>query len=269
MSCQDRMGVFSSSPTTMPGPWVGGPPMNSMTRAPVLGYQADGDGQRHAGGAEWPLALRHGPRVPLKLPEQVSQIHVDSVHGLQEPVFKHKQTLEQESRGGIVLTSGNYHHPCKTNSRYPANNQEFPRCFKTDLDLFGGEVLGAPEHVALGDPLTAELVDLHHASESDEADQGVGRQQAEGHLEGLLQGLEVLFLQTCVHHSGLSTALQLARLHRTGSYWTGGRSGLSLSGVKRQETGTTSLVASRRLEGQRFQLNLTPSRSSFCWMNSW
>lgn len=70
------------------------------------------------------------------------------------------------------------------------------------------------------------------------------------------------------YHSGLSTALQLARLHSTGSYCTGGRSGLSFSGVKRQETGTTSLVASSRLDGQRFQLNRTPSRSSFCWMNS-
>lgn len=37
MSCHERMGVFSSSPTTIPGPWVGGPPMNSIRRAPVLG----------------------------------------------------------------------------------------------------------------------------------------------------------------------------------------------------------------------------------------
>jgi len=37
MSCQERIGVFSSSPTTIPGPWVGGPPVNSITRAPVFG----------------------------------------------------------------------------------------------------------------------------------------------------------------------------------------------------------------------------------------
>jgi len=79
--------------------------------------QADGDGQGHAGGAECPFALRDGPRVSLKLTEQVSQIHVDSVHGLQEPVFEHKQTLDQESRGCIVLTLGNYHHLSKTNYR--------------------------------------------------------------------------------------------------------------------------------------------------------
>lgn len=63
----------------------------------------------------------------------------------------------------------------------------------THLDLFGGEVLGAPEHIALGDPLAAELVHLNHTSERDEAHEGVGRQQAEGHLQRLFEGLEVLF----------------------------------------------------------------------------
>lgn len=78
---------------------------------------------------------------------------------------------------------------------------QFPQPFApTHLDLFGGEVLGAPEHVALGDPLTAELMDLNHASECDEAHQGIGWQQAEGHLQGLFEGLEVLFFQTRVHH---------------------------------------------------------------------
>lgn len=36
-SCQDLMGIFSSSPTTMPGPCVAGPPMKVMIRAPVFG----------------------------------------------------------------------------------------------------------------------------------------------------------------------------------------------------------------------------------------
>ncbi len=39
MSCQDLIGVFSSSPTTIPGPWVAGPPMKAMMRAPVLGKE--------------------------------------------------------------------------------------------------------------------------------------------------------------------------------------------------------------------------------------
>ena len=45
--------------------------------------------------------------------------------------------------------------------------------------------------------------------------------------------------------------------------------GLSFKGVYKQETGTTSRVASRRLDGQTFQAIRTPSLSSFCWMNSW
>lgn len=48
----------------------------------------------------------------------------------------------------------------------------------------------------------------------------------------------------------------------------GGKSGRSFSGVNREATGTTIRVASRRLEGHTFQLNLTPSLSSFCWINS-
>ncbi len=46
MSCQDLIGVFSSSPTTIPGPWVAGPPMKAMMRAPVLGkvhYKREGN----------------------------------------------------------------------------------------------------------------------------------------------------------------------------------------------------------------------------------
>lgn len=69
----------------------------------------------------------------------------------------------------------------------------------TYLDLFGGEVLGAPKDIALGNPLACQLMDLDHAAESDEAHQGIWWQQTQGHLEGLLQGLEVLFFQACVH----------------------------------------------------------------------
>jgi len=38
MSWCDRIGCFSSSSTTMPGPCVHAPPTNSMMRAPVFGY---------------------------------------------------------------------------------------------------------------------------------------------------------------------------------------------------------------------------------------
>lgn len=73
---------------------------------------------------------------------------------------------------------------------------------------------------------------------------------------------------SATYQSGLSTALQVGLLHSTGSYCSGGKSGRSFSGVRRQARGTTMRVASSRLEGQTFQLKRTPSRSSFCWMNS-
>ena len=54
--------------------------------------QSDGDGERDAGGAKGSLALRHRPRVPLQLRQQVSQRHVTLVDRLQEPAAPHPQT---------------------------------------------------------------------------------------------------------------------------------------------------------------------------------
>lgn len=56
-------------------------------------------------------------------------------------------------------------------------------------------------------------MDLHHASEGDEAYQGVGGQQGQGHLQGLLQGLQVLLLQTRVHHVQEDERVRGAALH--------------------------------------------------------
>ena len=60
-------------------------------------------------------------------------------------------------------------------------------CRAACLYLLGVEVLGPAEHVALGEALTAELVDLHHLAEGDQSDERVGRQQAQRHLQRLLQ----------------------------------------------------------------------------------
>lgn len=47
--------------------------------------QSDSNRQCNTGGAEGPFTLRNGPGVSLKLTEQVSQIHIHSVHRLKEP----------------------------------------------------------------------------------------------------------------------------------------------------------------------------------------
>lgn len=76
-----------------------------------------------------------------------------------------------------------------------------PKAFGwTYLYLFGGKVLGASEHIALSNPLAAQLMNLNHAAKCDEAHKSVGGQQTEGHLERLLESLEIFFFQTCVHH---------------------------------------------------------------------
>lgn len=86
----------------------------------------------------------------------------------------------------------------------------------TYLDLFGGEILGAPEYIALGDALTAELMYLNHPSKRYEAHQCIRRQEAEGHLQGLLQCLKVLFFQTCVHHIKKDQRRRGSTLERSG-----------------------------------------------------
>lgn len=74
-------------------------------------------------------------------------------------------------------------------------------------------------------------------------------------------GLEITH---STHQKGFRIALHEGLVHRTGSYCIGGRSVLSLIGVSRHPSGITIRVASIRLDGHTFQLNLVPSRSSFC-----
>ncbi|KAF3845630.1 hypothetical protein F7725_008793 [Dissostichus mawsoni] len=125
--------------------------------------------------------------------------------------------------------------------------------------LLGAQVLGPPEHVALGDAFRAlQLVHLHHASEGDEPHQRGGGQQRERHLEALLQSLQVLLLQT-----GGSALLCMWPCCRAQVHTGWGQVFLSLRGDSSAARGTTSRVASRRDEGQTFQLSRTPSRSSF------
>lgn len=58
------------------------------------------------------------------------------------------------------------------------------------LYLLSREVFRAPEDVALGDALAAQLVHLHHSPERDQPDEGALGQQRQRHLQGLLQTTE-------------------------------------------------------------------------------
>ena len=58
---------------------------------------------------------------------------------------------------------------------------------------------------------------------------------------------------------GLRIALQLALVHMTGSYWMGGRSGRSFSGVYSAPSGTTIRVA-WGLNSLVKQINLSPQK---------
>ena len=64
------------------------------------------------------------------------------------------------------------------------------------LDLFGCQVFGSPEYVALGAAFTSQLMDLNHFTVSYQPNKCVWWQQAQGHLQRFLQHkhkLQVLF----------------------------------------------------------------------------
>lgn len=60
--------------------------------------QTNSNRECNTGGAKWSFALRDRPRVSLELSEQVSQVHIDSVHRLKKPAHEHKHTLEEKSK---------------------------------------------------------------------------------------------------------------------------------------------------------------------------
>ena len=66
------------------------------------------------------------------------------------------------------------------------------------LDLFSIEIFGAAEHVALWAPFASQLVHLNHTAERDQSDEGIRGQEAEGHLERFLEGLQILIVHTGV-----------------------------------------------------------------------
>lgn len=94
---------------------------------------------------------------------------------------------------------------------------------RTYLYLLSCQVLCAPKHVALGNPFTAQLMNLDHSAKSDKPHQSIRRQQAQGHLEGLLQCLQVLLFQTRVDNIQedqwcLWTSLTWKEMHLLGAY---------------------------------------------------
>ena len=72
---------------------------------------------------------------------------------------------------------------------------------KTYLNLLGIKILSSPEDIALCTAIAAQLMDLHHLTKGDEADEGIGRQQGEGHLQGLLHCCQVLLIHACVQYN--------------------------------------------------------------------
>ena len=133
------------------------------------------------------LTCADRPGVSLELAQEVSERHVALVHGLQELVGRGLGLRSAKAGSARLLLALSRHGPA------PPEPQHL-------LDLLGSVVLGAAEYVGPGDALAAKLVNLNHLAVGDEADQGIGREQGERHLETLLEGLELILIHASVHN---------------------------------------------------------------------
>ena len=98
------------------------------------------------------------------------------MHGLQELVGRSLWLRSAKTWSAWLLLTLSWHGPASAETEHL-------------LDLLSCIVLGTAEHVGAGDALTAELMDLYHFAVSDQADQSIGREQRERHLQTLLEGL--------------------------------------------------------------------------------
>ena len=112
------------------------------------------------------------------------------MHWLQELVSRSLRLRSAKTGSARLLLTLSWHGPSSSSS---SETQHL-------LDLLGCVVLGASEHVGAGDALTAELMDLHHLAVSDQADESIGREQRERHLQTLLESLELILVHAGVHH---------------------------------------------------------------------
>jgi hypothetical protein len=68
------------------------------------------------------------------------------------------------------------------------------------LELLHIHIFTATKHVTLGITITAQLMQLNHLAECDEAHEGSGRNETKRELERLLECLQVVLILTSVHH---------------------------------------------------------------------
>src|SRR4029434_8664940 len=110
----------------------------------------------------------HSPSTPPHTPPNThthTHSHTPSLSHTHTHTHTHSLYFWHQVPWHTVVPLGSYSHfPLKAfwhTSLLLAWRQRY-------LDLFGGELLGAAEDVALGDALAAQLVHLHHAAEGDE-----------------------------------------------------------------------------------------------------
>lgn len=141
--------------------------------------EAYGDGEGDTGASQASAVVGHGPGVLLELLQGLGQLELSLLDG------------EQEARGRT--TDG----PARLLGLVRRRAGAEGRLGETQhvLDLLRGVFLATTEDVGLGTLDVAELVDLGHGPEGDQANEGMVRQEIQARDQGFLEGRQaVLFL---------------------------------------------------------------------------
>lgn len=137
--------------------------------------QANGNGEGDTSAAQVPAIARHRPWVLLELLEGLGQLKL----GLLD---REKESRRRSQGHRPALLSGH------------AGAQGGLRETQHLLDLLCAVFLASAEHVRLGTLGVANLVDVGHGSEGDEANEGRLGEEAQAHNEGLLEGSQAVLL---------------------------------------------------------------------------
>ncbi len=172
LSADDHAGAFGSRSTSE----------EHDTTSSVLERglkQADGNGESDTGASQASAVVGHGPGVLLELLEGLGQLELSLLDGEQEAGGR--------ATNGPAGLLGLVRRRAGAESRLGETQHV--------LDLLRGVFLATTEDVRLGTLDVAELVDLGHGSEGDQANESMVRQEIQARDQGLLEGRQaVLFL---------------------------------------------------------------------------
>lgn len=133
------------------------------------------------------------------------------------------QLLQDRGEGQLTFREGNKEPiltECLTTCGLGASGSAGGAEAEEVLDLLGGDLLVSSEDIGLGATSKGELMNLDHSTKCDQTHQCVLRDEGEGHEDGVLECLELIFREASIHYEEID-----------GREGVAGRKGIFNSGI--------------------------------------